>query len=393
MNAVALTTADHSTEIVGTAGLTVEALTSVAALEAAAADWRALEALSAPSAVFQSHAHLLAWARHFVDAAGGQQLALFLVRRAGRPVLALPLVVGGLPGLRIARLAGDPVAQYSDILADPGADCAAAFETALAAASEAGVDAIVLRRVRADSELMRLARPRLRPPTEPRVAPYADLSGFTDFAGYLGALPRKTRQGLRNRRNRLAKTEGVVLALLRGGAVAREAVATAIEMKRVWLVQRGEVSTAFVDPATKACLLDLAEDPASGSAVALMTVNGEIAGVRLGFEYRGTHFAYFSTYDEHFAELAPGRMLMDFCLSGFAERGFTRLDMLPPAGRHKAEWCDQEMPVADYTLPLTPAGRLYAALYQERFRPFVHLAWQHTPTSLRSLISALVLRL
>ena len=43
--------------------------------------------------------------------------------------------------------------------------------------------------------------------------------------------------------------------------------------------------------------------------------------------------------------------------------------MLPPAGRHKSDWCREETGVGDYSLPLTGAGRLYADLYQARLRP------------------------
>jgi hypothetical protein len=53
--------------------------------------------------------------------------------------------------------------------------------------------------------------------------------------------------------------------------------------------------------------------------------------------------------------------------------------MLPPGGRHKSDWCRSEVQVADYTLPLTRAGRLYAELYQERVRPALQWSWHHLP--------------
>jgi CelD/BcsL family acetyltransferase involved in cellulose biosynthesis len=84
---------------------------------------------------------------------------------------------------------------------------------------------------------------------------------------------------------------------------------------------------------------------------------------------------------------------MNFVLTGFKERALSRLDMLPPDGRHKKEWCPLEMPVADYSLPLTAAGRAYAQLYQERMRPGLKWTWEHMPASLRSLIALLIVRL
>jgi CelD/BcsL family acetyltransferase involved in cellulose biosynthesis len=351
-------------------GFDVEVATDVAALEALAAEWRALEKLSGAAAVFQSHAHVLTWARHFLpEANGGARLHVAVVRRNGRAVLILPLLISGLPLLRIARLAGDPIAQYSEVLADPAADLRQAFAAALASARQAGADALAAAR---------------------GAAPYADLTPFESYDAFLRSLSKKFRRGLRNRHNHIAEAGEVSFELLQGGPAAREAVAEAIDLKRKWLIQRGALSSAFVDPATRECLLDLAERADTGSAVTRLLVNGEAAAVRFGFEYRGTHFAYMSAYDPRFGKLSPGKMLIDFGLSGFRERGLTCLDMLPPEGRHKSDWCSASVAVADHTLPLTFAGRVYVSVYQERVRPALQWSWRHLPTSLRSLAVGLL---
>jgi CelD/BcsL family acetyltransferase involved in cellulose biosynthesis len=176
--------------------------------------------------------------------------------------------------------------------------------------------------------------------------------------------------------------------MLQGGSTAREALSNAIDLKRRWLIHRGEVSSAFLDPSTRECLLDLAEESATGSIVMRLLVDGEPVAVRFGFEYQGTYFAYISAYDEAFASLSPGKMLMDCYLSRFHERQITALDMLPPSSRHKTDWCPSETFVADYTLPLTRAGRAYAELYQELARPALIWTWQHLPTGIRSLAAA-----
>jgi CelD/BcsL family acetyltransferase involved in cellulose biosynthesis len=320
-------------------------------------------------------------------------LHVAVVRKDGRAVLILPLVIAGLPFLRIARMAGDPIAQYSEVLVDPAVNVSDAFEAALRSVKAAGADAIVLRRVREDSHLLRLAGPLLRPPISPRAAPFADLTGFPDHHAYLTGLSRNTRHDLRNRTRRLEKAGEARFELLQGGPEARRMVSDAMDLKRKWLVRRGAVSSAFVEPATKECLLDLAADSATGSTVARLAVNGETAAIRFGFEYQGTHFTYLSAYDERFAAFAPGKLSMDFILSGFKERALQRLDMLPPAAHHKSEWCPSEIGVADYTLPLTEAGRAYAEVYQERIRPSLRWTWEHMPASLRSLLALLFVRL
>ena len=367
----------------------IEIGSSTDAIDALAPEWLALQRLSGPSAVFQNHAQIRIWARHFLH--DGSRLHVALVRKNGYPVLILPLVISGPPYLRIARLTGDPIAQYSEILVDPAADIHTAFRAAFETVKAAGADAIVLRRVRADSNILALANPYARLGISPRVAPYAELSSFPTPAAYLESLSKNMRKGLRNRRHHLAKAGDIRFQMLVGGAEARNALADAIALKRRWLIDRGEVSAAILDPHTRDCLLDFAGDAHTGAVLMRLTVNGETAAIRLGFEHLGTHFAYLSAYDERSAHLAPGKMLMDFCISMSLERGLKRIDMLPPGGRHKSDWCRSESTVADYTLPLTPTGHAYAKLYQEHFRPALRRTWQSMPGALRSLIAARII--
>jgi CelD/BcsL family acetyltransferase involved in cellulose biosynthesis len=220
-----------------------------------------------------------------------------------------------------------------------------------------------------------------------------DLSGLPDYQAYLTSLSRNMRHEISRRKRKLEGAGEVHFELVHGGPEARKMVADAMDLKRTWLVRRGAMSSAFIDPATRACLLDLAADSATGSAVARLTVDGATAAIRFGFEYQGTHFTYLGAYDERFGEFSPGTLLMDFLLAGFKERALLRLDMLPPAAQHKREWCPSQVCVADYALPLTELGRTYAAVYQERIRPGLQWTWQHMPASLRSLLALLLVRL
>lgn len=378
--------AGRMTQSLGASCFSVDVAKTAADIESLAPDWRALERLSGPNTIFQSHAHIRTWARHFIsEARGRNRLHVAVVRERGRAALILPLVVSGSAPLRIARMAGDPISQYSDLLFDPGAGGRPAFEAALASVAKARIDVVILRRVRADSELKRLAGDHLRLTNGEIAAPYADLSAYPSSEAFLQSLSKKTRQGLRNRRNHLAKAGDVSFTLMSGGPEARRALADAINLKRRWLVQRGALSAAFLDPGTRNCLLDLAEHETGAGAVVLrLLVKGEPAAIGFGFEHMGTHFNYLSAYDESFAQLSPGKMLIDFYVSEAKPRGMSRLDMLPPSGRHKTEWCHNETAVADYTLPLTRAGRFYAATYLERLRPALQRTWHRFPEGIRS---------
>lgn len=369
---------------------TVETASTLEQLEALSGAWLALERLSGANAVFQSYNLIRTWAKHFLEAPGARQrLHVATVRENGRAILILPLAVGGWPALRIGRLAGDPIAQYAEILVDPAAQTRAAFDAALRSAAAAGIDTLVFRRVRQDSHLLRAAAGHLRPPTGETTAPYADLTPFETYEAFIESRSKKMRQGLRNRRNHLGKAGAVAFELFPGGPEARRALADATDLKRRWLIQRGAISSAFVEASARDCLLDLAEDKArSGSVVLRLLVNGEPAAICFGFEHQGTHFSYMSAYDERFANLSPGKMLMNCYIERFRERRIERIDMLPPSGRHKSDWCRHEAAVADYTLPLGAVGVTYAALYQERLRPALQRTWQRLPDGLRTRAAA-----
>jgi CelD/BcsL family acetyltransferase involved in cellulose biosynthesis len=373
----------------------VEVVATTAALDALGPDWLRLQERAGPQSVFQSFGQIRVWARHFLTADhSSTRLHVVVVREDGRAVLILPLVLSGRRPLRIARLAGDPIGQYADLLLDPAYDGAAAFAAALASVKREGADVLVLRRVRSDSHLARLAAEHFRPGTGHNAAPYADLTPYASYDDYLQSLSKNMRKGLRNRRHHLEKAGNVRFELLQGGADGRRAVAEAFSLKRRWMIQRGAVSTAFLDPATKECLLDLAEDATgAGTVVMRLMVGDEVAAIRLGFEFLGTYFAYMSAYDETFAHLAPGKMLMDFYASRFKERGIGRIDMLPPVDRHKTDWCRLQTEVADYNVPLTRTGRAYAGVYQERFRPALRSAWGALPDGVRSLAAALLVHI
>ena len=306
------------------------------------------------------------WAEHFAASdTGRQQLCVVVVRKAGRAVLVMPLAVSPHPGLALARMAGDPIAQSPRrSLTNSSDDIEAAFNAALSELTAAGIDAIVLRRVRAEfARSAQLAGPLLRQAAAASAAPYADLAPYADYDDFLKSLSKNMRKGLRNRRMHLAKAGDVSLRYSVGEQPPRRALQAPWILKRRWLVHRGAVSSAFLDHSTRDCLLDLAEDRSgSGATVLRLLVNGEPAAIRFGFEYNGTHFAYLSAYDQRFGNLSPGRLLMDFCISGARERGLTTIDMLPPPGRHKTEWCASNAGRRLHAAAQRPRPRLCEAL-------------------------------
>ena len=373
----------------GATPFTVSIGTTPEAVAALAPEWHALELLSGDKSIFQSHAQITAWAEHYPSGRSALELRVIVVRENGRAVLILPLAYGRSALVRVAGLAGDPIGQYSDVLADGIADGAGAFAVALDAAREAGIDLISLRRVRDDSTLLEIGASRLSAVGGRSAAPTGDLTPFADYPAYLKSRSKNMRKGLRNRHHHLEKAGDVAFHLFEGGPEAREALADAFNLKREWLIQRGAVSTAFLDARMVSCLLDMAGRP--GAIAMLLTVDGSPAAIRFGFEYGNTYFAYLSAYEPDHAILAPGKMLMDFYLSKFRERGISRVDMLPPRDRHKTDWCDTEVGVEDYVIALSPRGRLYGDVYQKRVRPYLSRSWKRLPDTVRSCLTAILI--
>ena len=153
---------------------------------------------------------------------------------------------------------------------------------------KAGADAIVLRRVRADSHLLRLAADHLRPADGRRCRALCRPLALRELRGLSAEPVEEYAQGAAQPPAPSGARPGnVAFELLAGGPEARQAIADAFSLKRRWMIQRGAVSTAFLDPATRDCLLDLAEDSAgSGAVVMRLMVNGEPAAIRFGFEYQ-----------------------------------------------------------------------------------------------------------
>jgi CelD/BcsL family acetyltransferase involved in cellulose biosynthesis len=368
----------------------VEVLTDLDALETAGPEWRALEATSPAAALFQSHAQTMIWARHFLTGDAARRLHVVLVRAGGEARLILPLVLSRFAGATVGSIAGAPIAQYAELLGDPGADLESAFRAALASLRAAGIDMLALRGVREDSLLLATARPLLRAARDRRVAPFARLDMTPDHDAFVRSRSKDLLHGIRNRRKRLERDGTVAWEVFDGGPAARRAIGEAVGLKLDWLQQHGQVSTAFMDARSTDCLLDLAEH-APGAVVMRLGCNGKPAAIRFGFERQGTYFAYLSAYDTELARYAPGKLLLNYCIEEERKRGSTVIDMLAPAGEHKTLWCDEATPVADYVLPLSLKGATLAVA-RERFRQVAEWGWHHLPAAVRSRVARRVLR-
>ncbi|WP_375450838.1 GNAT family N-acetyltransferase [uncultured Devosia sp.] len=364
-------------------------LADMAALDAAGPAWRALESRAAAQCLFQSHAHTMIWARNYL-VGSGTALHVVMLYDGDDLGLVLPLCITTTMGVRIARVTGYPIAQYADALADRPAD-ASCFAAIVQSLRDARVDAVALDGIRADSTLHRLVAARGLKPGNARVAPFVDLARFPDHDSFVRERSRGLGKKLRARRRQLEGNGELRFDILSGGLPARQALAGGLHLKREWLIQRGAMSTTFLDPAANACLLDLAEH-VPGALVFQLRLNGATAAIRLGFEHRGTFFSYLSAYEESLAQYSPGKLLMNLTLASVRTRGGAMVDLFPPASENKAIWCDRDIAVADYVLALTLKGRVHAVLFQQKLRPLLRWGYYRLPDAVRQTFARRLLR-
>lgn len=357
----------------------VQVFSGSGAVSAAAGAWRAIEAAGGLATPFQSLA--LAQAATGVHLDQGEEPLIAVVRHDGCPVALFPGVVGRTGGIAVLRFLGDPLIQYGDILATPGASAqsiAAAFD-AVADAQRASL--LLLRKVRSDSRLASILSRRGHAVAE-AAAPFVDVGSSENRNA-------RDERELRRLRRRLAE-RGEVRFAVAEAAAARPLLRHALTLKRQWLSERDLASQVIGDRRWEAALVAAAEDTASlRIAAAALTVDGRSAAIEIGFVSGGTWFAFLGATDPDFAKAGPGQVLMADIIDHCRQQGLGVYDLLPPAQPYKQALATGDIAVADYALPLDLRGRL--AAWGARLRPAAKRALASMPPPLRRLIARAII--
>lgn len=346
------------------------------ALEALAADWRAIEREVPPATPFQT----LAFAEAALPAhlAHGQTPHIIVVRDHDLPVAILPLVAVTMAGSRVLRFLGDPLIQYGDAL--PSRGCTDAhLARALAMAASLGADAALFRKVRNDAKIAPLLSRRAQIACVEE-APYVDLRRDA------GLNSRNTRE-LRRSRRRLAEKGEIRLVVARG-AEALDCVREALDLKRNWLETRGLTSSVIGDEHWEAALLALAGARDSTLACARLEAGGKLAGIEIAFLHGRRWHAFLGAISPEFAKCGPGQVQMADTIEHARAAGFAAYDLLAPADPFKRAIATGAVSVCDYALPLSLQGQLTARAL--RFAPQAKSLLAKLPPPLRSGVARLL---
>lgn len=383
----------------GFADIEIELVTDRSAFDALEVEWNALFERAGRSAqVFQSFNWNWHWANTYLDGAPGGikglKLSIVAGRRDGKLVMVWPLVSERVRGITQIFWMGEPVSQYGDVLIDniPDAlECLRAGWQFLKA--HARGDVVRLRRVRADAIIAPLLNEIGALASNKQVAPFLDLTSATDFAAYEQRYSSRSRRNRRRLARRLEETHGVKFGVkferYKGGAEAAALAVHALDLKTLWLKDRGLVSHAIADPRMRRFFSDAVADPArsTNSVVAALFCDGEPAALEVSFTCKGRLAMHVIVFNLAYEKTGAGVLLLEQGIrDGYAD-GLTTFDMLAPGDNYKLDWSDASVEVQDWSRPLTLAGQTYARLYLGFVRPRMKAVIGAMPQALRRIVS------
>lgn len=362
------------------------------ALGRLAKQWHALEAVAEGPLLFQS----VAWARAVFAAevarCGSQfRPAIVTMREGDRLVAVLPLQLVKAQGRRVLVPLGDGYAQYAGLMADPAADCTSAVTRMLDAAIAATrCDVVMLRKVRADSQLAAVLPRGAYAVGEAMGAPFAALDAWPDFDSYCKAIKPKTRKLLRNARNRLERTAELAHAEAQTADQKSGVVERTLKGRAARLKSQGLTSRAFGDAGFHAFCHLLAEGrPGFPEIAALSFIHGgKPIAEQWGFVHRGRYYAYVASRDFDRSDISPGKLHLKEVMQTAYARGWHTVDLLAPAMPYKLVWARNVAEVRDWAMPVTLYGRVMTRIFDAWLRPMAKKLVLRLPPRLRSLLTS-----
>lgn len=353
------------------------------------AEWEALfERAGQPHQVFQSHAVLRHWMRHYLDSR--TSLSIITGRRGGCLVMAWPLIRQRRFGVVSLRFMGVPVAQFGDVLIEPAECDGSLMQAGWDCLQRLDADVLDLRKLRADSALMRsglVAGAVLRERLE---APFADLTFRVGPDGPSKAYASRERSNHRRRLRRLSERGAIAFGTVEPGPEAARLAVIAVAMKRASLLRHGIVAPTIADQRFSAFFHDLAGDAAGGSPlhITMITCDGAPIGLDLALDCKGTSFGHvIATHPEH-ERGGVGGILVHHSFASAKRRGNAIFDLLAPADAYKHEHADGLTAVSDLVLALSWKGGLAANYGLLNWRPFLKQAFRRLPSPLTRRLAA-----
>ena len=375
-----------------------ELIETTAGLTALGPEWNDLfDRTAEPTQVFQTHGFAEAWTRTYLDApdgpAAGVRLAILIARHDERLVMVWPLVAERTLGLDVLCWLGAPIAQYGDVLVEPGPQ---SLDLLLAAWAQIRArlkpDVVRLRKVRADAAVApALARLDTIQTGREEAASVAlgSQAGAVTTASFEDRQSAKARKNRRRLLRRLEDHGQVRFQALPPSTAASALAVAGLALKRRWLDNRGLVSVAFADQRIERFFADVAGATAepTGCQVFALDLDGVPVAVAIGFVCGPRLTLHMIAYDLDVEKSGVGVLNLEAILRWAERHGCNAVDLLAPKADYKMDWADTTVPVCDHAVPVTLKGQGCVRLYDGFLRPQAKSAIEALPASLRRRIA------
>ncbi len=352
-------------------------------------EWTALfERVADPQQVFQSHAFLDCWARHYLD--DRMTLSILTGRVDGRLVMVWPLVRRRHAGLDTLGFMGAPVAQFGDLLIEKSSDAEMWLGAGWAAVRGLGADLFEARKIRADSAFSRCPIGDRTLAYDHQEAPFTDLDRRVGGDEPGNVYSAKERSNYRRHLRRLAERGKIAFHDHLPGAEAAKLAAQAIVLKREWLSRNSILSPTVADPRFEAFFRDIAADSENGSPlrVSVVECDGRPIGIDLSFDCKGRAFGHVLATDPGYEREGVGGILVHRVFANARQRGNAVFDLLAPADPYKLQHADGSTSVRDIVVPFTLRGRLFSELVPGRLKPLMKAVVRLLPARLLKLVAS-----
>lgn len=324
-----------------------------------------------------------AWTRAAADydKAIGRLPLLLTSYEPGGAHFSLPLSIGREGGFKVARILGEQLAEYTDIVGRQVTPAGLRAGFSLLRRNHR-VDLVALRRVPEGTNLD-IALDRIGATSEsPQVAPWIPLGPQGPLPNANGGLPAGYRDG-RRRRKRLQQEECYEFQVHQAGPSAKMLMSLALSWKKDWVRERGLVSRVGTDALDKT-ICSLMNTAGLGSALGVLRIGAEPVAVASGFHYRDRFYCFVRAYRPDRAAQSVGRIVVTELIEWCAAQGVTMYDYGPPADAFKLEWTDHAMPVANRLVPLSFLGRLHGQFFEGKLKPAARAVIASLPAPVRS---------
>lgn len=329
--------------------------------------------------------HLPEWSEARLAARAAEDVRFFVMVRGESPVGIFPLQETtvkrmGVP-LRALTIPHSGTGTYADFVFEPAEENAtlvARLVDHLGAERGQGWDVLHLARLLDDSSALYALR--RAPP--PRTAIAADEHCHVVRCLPLEALERRLsknfRANLRKARNRLQATGARAFLTTRDPALLPAFLEKFVEVEASgWKGDRGTRTSTRHRPGQLALFRAVATHLGRVGAceINLLEVDGRCIAGQFCFLTGGTTYLVKVGYDERYARLAPGHMLLEDLFRRSEEEGRALVDLMSDADWH-ADWKPADVPVFHaYVFNATPRG--LCALAGLKARAWLaRLAWR-----------------